>query len=80
MNETKYIVTQDNDIIVFTAVFNHSDFERFNPKSAGFIGFFTNDEGNPDCYCYGDSFSLGLKSNPEIDNRIAKNQLGLNNY
>jgi len=71
----KYIRTKDNKIIVFGEVFQHSDFEKHEPVSAGFISFGTNKIGNPSCKCYGESISLTLKSNQEEDTILAMNQI-----
>ena len=77
---TKYIKTKDNEIIVFSALLNHSDFKKFNPISAGFILFLTDELGIPTCECYGESVSLNfLKSNPEQDSKLANIQI-LGNY
>jgi hypothetical protein len=77
---TKYIKTKDNQIIVFSALFNHSKFKNFKPISAGFILFTTDDLGIPICECYGESVSLNfLKSNPEQDSKLANIQI-LGNY
>lgn len=76
-SKVKYIVTKDREIIVFSELFNHSDFKNFNPVSAGFISFGVNKQGNPTCSCYGESVSLGLKSNPESDTILAKRQLNM---
>lgn len=73
----KYVITKDNEIIVFSELFNHSDFRHFNPIRAGFISFGVNKEGNPSCSCYGESFSLNLKSDPIEDTKIAKRQLNM---
>jgi len=75
--DTKYIITESGNIVVFGPVFNHSDFKDFNPISAGFITFGVNKEGNPSCSCYGESISLKLKSNPDEDTTIAKRQLNM---
>lgn len=57
----KYVKTEDNVIIVFSELLQHSEFKRFNPKSAGFISFGTDRETrNPSCTCYGESISLNL--------------------
>jgi hypothetical protein len=73
----KYIITKNNEIIVFTELLNHSDFSKFHPISAGFISFGIDKEGNITCSCYGSSFTLGLSSRPEEDTKIAKRQLNL---
>lgn len=72
---TKYIITEDDRIIVFPGSIDHSRFSNFNPKSAGFIGFGVDyEEGEIGIYCYGGSESLGLSSRNE-DVEIAYNQL-----
>jgi hypothetical protein len=73
----KYIITYNKKIIVFTEFLQHSEFKHFNPISAGFISFGINEEGNQTCSCYGESISLGLKSNPEEDTILAKIQLNM---
>lgn len=73
----KYVITEDRIIIVFPELLQHSDFKRFNPISAGFIVFGVNKEGNPTCSCYGESISLGIKSDTETDTQIAKRQLNM---
>lgn len=80
MNRVKYVVTSDNEIIVFGEAMNHSTFKSFNPTSAGFISFGVNKEGNPSCTCYGESISLKLKSNPEADTYLAKRRLNMLDY
>ena len=75
--KTKYVITKDKIIIVFSELLQHSEFKWFNPISAGFISFGVNQQGNPSCECYGESVSLGLKSNPEEDTKIAKRQLNM---
>lgn len=72
--DKKYIITKEGCIIVFPGTFKHSDFSHFNPIRAGFIAFGVKN-GDPSVSCYGESFSLGLKSDPEKDTLIAKAQL-----
>jgi len=74
MGKAKYIRTKDNKIIVFSELQLHSEFKRFEPISAGFIVFSTDDDENPDCLCYGESISLDLKSK-EDDTQLAKRQI-----
>ena len=76
-SKVKYIVTEDNEIIVFGEIMQHSDFRHMNPIRAGFISFGVNKEGNPTCSCYGKSISLGMASDPELDTQIAKLQLNM---
>jgi len=73
----KYVITNKGLIIVFSELLQHSEFKDFNPVRAGFISFGVNKEGNPTCECYGESISLGLKSNPEEDTKMAKKQLNM---
>jgi hypothetical protein len=77
MGKVKYIRTKDDEIIIFGEIMQHSDFRNFNPVSAGFISFGINNDGNPTCSCYGESYSLNMESNPEEDTMLAKRQLGL---
>jgi len=74
----KYVITEHGEIIVFPEIIQHSRFKHFNPISAGFISFGLNEEGNPTCSCYGESYSLNLTSKPVEDTIIAKQQLGMN--
>lgn len=74
MAKVKYIRTKDNKIIAFGELFQHSDFKHFNPISAGFISIGIGNDGNPDCSCYGESISLGLKS-LEDDTQLVKKQI-----
>lgn len=71
----KYINVEDN-IIVFPELMQHSQFRNMGPKSAGFIAFGTDKWGNPTCGCYGESVSLGLKSDPK-DTLLAIKQITL---
>ena len=72
---TKYIKTKDKKIIVFSGLNNHSDFINFNPVSAGFINFNIDEHQRVKCSCYGSSFSLQLKSEPEEDTMLAQIQI-----
>lgn len=76
-SRVKYVITKEREIIVFSELMQHSDFKHFQPISAGFISFGVNKEGNPSCSCYGESISLGIKSNPEEDTLMAKRQLNM---
>jgi hypothetical protein len=70
----KYIRTSEDRIIVFSELQQHSEFKYFNPISAGFISIGVGQDRNPDCTCYGQSVSLGLKSMEE-DTWLAKKQI-----
>ncbi len=75
MSRVKYIRTEDDQIIVFGEFYQHSEFKKFNPVSAGFISFGTGEDRNPDCTCYVESVSLKLKSDEEKDTMLAKKQI-----
>lgn len=77
MKRIKYVRTENDEIIVFSELLNHSDFKKFNPISAGFISIGVNKEGNPSCNCYGSSYTLNMESKPEEDTELAKRQLGM---
>ena len=71
----KYIKTEDDVIIVFPELLQHSRFKGFKPVSAGFISIgYSNKQQCTQCTCYGESISLGLKSDPE-DSKIAFQQI-----
>ena len=74
MAKAKYIRTKDNTIIVFSELQLHSEFKHFEPISAGFIFFTIDEDRNSDCFCYGESISLDLKSK-EDDTTLAKRQI-----
>lgn len=73
--EAKYIRTKNDEIIVFSSLLVHSEFKRFEPKSAGFINILVDDQGNTKCICYGMSISLDLESNPKEDTELATRQI-----
>jgi len=79
MFEPKYIKTGNNQIIIFSSRFQHSEFKHFKPVSAGFISIGAEGRSDPDISCYGESVSLGLKSDP-IDTELAKRQFLNYNY
>lgn len=62
---SKYVMT-DTGVIVFSDTFQHRNFQHFNPTSVGFITFVENEQraGELRAVCYGESVSLGLKSDP----------------
>jgi hypothetical protein len=74
MFEAKYVITKDGHAIVFSAAISHDTFKAKEPVSAGFV-FFGADSDSTTCTCYGDSFSLGIGSNPEEDQRRIENQI-----
>ncbi len=71
----KYIKTKDNKMIVFSGALQHKEFKHFEPVSAGFIAIGVGSDKNPDCTCYGESISLGIKCDDEQDTKLAKQQI-----
>lgn len=61
-----------NEVIIFPCIIAHSDFKNFNPISAGFC--YVNSNKNR-VVCFGESFSLGLKSDPKEDTLQATKQI-----
>lgn len=79
----KYIRTEDNRIIVFSELLQHSDFADWKPVSAGFISISaTTANGYPEttCTCYGQSVSLRLQADEKIDTMLASAQILGNGY
>jgi len=75
MAKVKYIKTKNNKIIVFGEYFQHSDFEHFEPITAGFISIGAEDKHAPTIKCYGESISLRLKADEKIDSELARFQI-----
>lgn len=74
--KAKYIITNNGDIIIFSPGLNHSDFKEFNPVRAGFIEFDLDIQGGEiTCNCFGESISLGLKSDTGKDTVIAERHI-----
>lgn len=68
----KYVKLKDyNEVIVFPCTIEHSTFQSLNPMSAGFCYV---DADNTKVDCFGESFSLGLKSDPIEDSKDATKQ------
>jgi len=65
----KYVRTKNN-VIIFGAITSHDTFKYLAPISAGFCHVNKNE-----VVCFGDSFSLDLKSNPKEDSLEATKQL-----
>ena len=73
----KYIVTDQNVMIVFSELMTHDEFRMFHPKSAGFISIGAENEDEyalPTVVCHGESISLRLKS-AESDTALAVEQI-----
>lgn len=79
-NDVKYVVTKDDEMIIFGATISHDEFIGFKPIRAGFINFSSNEDGNPTCQCYGSSFSLRMESDPEKDTFLAQMILGIGDF
>lgn len=62
--KTKYVKTENGEIIMFPETIMHSDFKKFNPISAGFCHI-RHDKKTVECY--GESISLRLNSDPKKD-------------
>jgi hypothetical protein len=73
--KAKYIKTKDNVIIVFSELLQHKQFKHFEPVSAGFISIGAEGKYEPSCTCYGESVSLDLKSDEEVDTKLARKQI-----
>ena len=82
MDNGKYIVLNEANIIIFDATLTHSDIaayftERGNEvTSAGFITTDVDAHNEVRVQCYGKSVSLGIGSDREKDSRLAKFAIG----
>lgn len=61
-----------NEVIIFPCVIEHSRFKHFNPITAGFC-YVNADKNRVDCF--GESYSLGLKSDSKKDTIEATKQI-----
>jgi hypothetical protein len=61
-----------NEIVIFPEVIQHKKFKSFDVESAGFC-YVNGDKKTVECF--GESVSLGLKSNPEEDSLTATKQI-----
>ena len=70
----KYVVTNQGDFAIFTALTNHNDigFKLHGmPVGAGFCNLEQDvDSGAVDVHCWGESISMDLKSRPEDEGII----------
>lgn len=71
MDKLKYVRTK-HDIIIFSATISHDTFKYLNPISAGFCVVRSDKEM---VACYGESWSLGIKSNPKEDTELATREV-----
>lgn len=70
MEKMKYVKVGDyNSIIIFPTIIEHSRFKYLNPISAGFC-YISEDK----VVCFGESISLGIKSNERLDTIDATKQ------
>lgn len=72
MQEMKYIIPEDYKApILFHSLYTHADIAQQHGKciSAGFVQI-TAKDNKVVVSCYGESVSLKLKSNPEVDNKL----------
>lgn len=80
MYTAKYVIVEGS-AIVFSAAIQHKDMVGYNRKcsGAGFVTFHYKEDSPEGDYiyvkCYGESVSLGIKSNPEDDSRIITRQI-----
>ena len=80
MRKTKYVIVK-GEAIVFSECIIHKDMVGINEKAegAGFVQFtpFINEWGEErvKATCYGESVSLGVKSNEERDSLIITRQI-----
>lgn len=61
-NKIKYVKVSSGEVIMFPAIIEHDVFKYLNPVSAGFCNI---KEDHIDCF--GESYSLKLKSDPKQD-------------
>ena len=75
-SRSKYIVTEDNDVIIFSAVISHDYFSSvgLKIKSAGFCTIYSEDN-NVHVSCFGESHSLIILSHPKEDQFLIERML-----
>lgn len=78
----KYVTIVKNgckNVIVFSELLDHSTFQHLEPISAGFVRFDTTEDenGNTVIYpiIYGESVTLNLKPNQEVDSVLIMEQI-----
>lgn len=71
MDKLKYIRTE-YDIVIFSSTISHDTFKSLKPKSAGFCSV---NGDKRTVSCYGESWSLGIQSNPKEDSELATRQV-----
>ena len=77
MGDLKYIMFDDGSFLIFPLMSSHAEVARGSKvSSAGFVNFVPKeDKDYPGLYeceasCFGESTTLGIKSNEEQDSRI----------
>ena len=81
MNNSKYVIFNENQVVMFDGIFDHSDFlkmeyEGFKITSAGFFTVHPSKEnyGISVCTNYGDSHSLQMGPKP-LDKDVIKSRI-----
>jgi hypothetical protein len=80
MYRAKYVIVEGCGII-FSAAIQHRDMVGYNQKctGAGFVNFGIETDSYGDTImvakCYGESVSLGIRSNPEEDSKLLTRQI-----
>ena len=70
MKKQKYVrLNRFDEIVIFPEILQHSEFKNLDLVSAGYCYI-----GSESVFCFGASYSLGLKSN-EDDSEIVTRQL-----
>ncbi len=71
--ECKYVMTRAFGPILFGPAIQHNEIATgYEIISAGFCDVFVNNKGDVEVGVYGDSFSLGIKSKPEDEEKIRR--------
>lgn len=70
ITQNKYIRTEDGQIIIFPISIQHDTFIKLKPVSAGFISIM-----GTEAVCLGESMSLDIKSDENLDSMIATKML-----
>lgn len=71
MDQNKYVITEDNDVIIFSPALKHEVFKSRNPISAGFV-YLNVEDGKITAECFGSSVSLGLESRPSDSELVTR--------
>lgn len=80
MRDVKYVIV-NGSAIVFSAAITHNEMVKYNQKAdgAGFVRFYPEKNSYGEdvivANCYGESFSLGVKSREEEDSILVTSQI-----